>query len=107
VHHRCVRRGPRWRGIAVFTHFLDRLVREFDFRSFDFFEHGILLQLLLDEGFQFQRGRLQQRQRLLELRRKHHRLRQARGELQALNHLRGKVNQLAPKTRKIGMSLAS
>ena len=36
-----------------------------------FLQHGILLQLLLHHRLQFQRGRLQQRQRLLQLRSEH------------------------------------
>ena len=43
----------------------------------DFFEHGVLLQFRLDERLEFERRRLQQRQRLLELRRQHQRLRQS------------------------------
>jgi hypothetical protein len=42
-----------------------------------FFEDGILLEFLLDERLEFERGGLQQRQRLLELRRQHQRLRQS------------------------------
>ena len=41
-----------------------------------FLQNGILLQFLLDQRLQFERGRLQQRQRLLQLRRQHQRLRQ-------------------------------
>ena len=50
------------------------------------FQHGVLLQLLLHQRLKFQRGRLQQGQRLLELRRQHQRLRQSLRKLQALNH---------------------
>ena len=43
----------------------------------DFFEHGILLEFLLDQRLEFQRRCLKQRQRLLHLRCEHQRLRQA------------------------------
>ena len=46
------------------------------FRRGRFFQHRILLQLLFDQRFEFQRGRLQEGQRLLQLRRQHQRLRQ-------------------------------
>jgi hypothetical protein len=62
-------------GVTGFTRVSDRLFRQVDFRAFYFFEDGILLEFLFDERFQFQHGRLKQRQRLLELRRKHHGLR--------------------------------
>jgi hypothetical protein len=35
---------------------------QLNFRAFDFFEDGILLELLFDERLEFERGRLQQRQ---------------------------------------------
>ena len=43
---------------------------------YDLLQHRILLQFLFDQRLEFQRGRLQKRQRLLELRRQHQRLRQ-------------------------------
>ena len=58
-----------------------------------------MLKFLFDERLEFERRRLKQRQRLLELRRQHQRLRQARGELQTLNHLRGNLNQTCAKDK--------
>ena len=65
-------------GASVSLRVGGRLVGQLGFRRRDFFQHGILLQFLLDQRLQFQRRRLEQRQRLLELRRQHQRLRQAR-----------------------------
>ena len=59
---------------VISTSFADifkRAIRQFDFLLGDFFEHGILLQFLFDERLEFKRRRLQQRQRLLELRGEH------------------------------------
>ena len=42
-----------------------------EFTGGGFFEQRVLLHLLLDERLQFQRRRLEQRQRLLELRSQH------------------------------------
>ena len=77
-------------GVAVVADLFDRFFRQFHIRALDFFEDGILLEFLFDERLEFEHRCLQQRQRLLELRREHHGLRQARGELQALNHCAGR-----------------
>ena len=69
-------------GVGGFGHFIGiafRLVAQVDFLRRHFFQHRILLQFLFDERLEFEGRRLQQRQRLLELRREHQRLRQARG----------------------------
>ena len=63
--------GRRGR-VARFAHVFHRFVRQFQFRRRDFLEDRVLLKLLFDESFEFKGRRLQQRQRLLELRRKHH-----------------------------------
>ena len=71
----------RFGGTGRFGHFIGiafRLVAQVDFFRRHFFQHGILLQFLFDERLEFEGGCLQQRQRLLELRRQHQRLRQAR-----------------------------
>ena len=51
-----------------------------------FFEDGVLLQFLFDQGFQLERGRLQERQRLLELRRQHLLERHFLRKIKALSH---------------------
>ena len=68
-----------FRGFRGFGHFIGivlRFVVQIGFRLGHFLEHGILLQLLFDERLEFEGRRLEQRQRLLELRRQHQRLRQ-------------------------------
>jgi hypothetical protein len=50
------------------------------------FEHGVLLEFLLHEGLEFQDGRLEQREGLLELRGQHQLLRHALREMEALRH---------------------
>ncbi len=44
------------------------VVLQFGFRCGDFLEHGILLQFMLDHRLEFKRRRLEQCQRMLQLR---------------------------------------
>lgn len=54
-----------------------------------FLEDGVLLEFLLHQRLEFEHGCLQQRQRLLELRRQHHLLRHALGEMESLRYWLG------------------
>ena len=60
-----VGRAGGFLGLAVFLLLQRRL------RQRRFLQHGILLKFLLHHRLQFKRGRLQQRQRLLQLRGQH------------------------------------
>ena len=54
----------------------------------DFLQEGILLQLLLHERFELKGGCLEQRKRLLELRRQHLLQRHLLRQIQTLCHVR-------------------
>jgi hypothetical protein len=67
-----------------------------------------LLKFLLDERLEFERRRLQQGQRLLELRRQHQRLRQALLRVVSFAPLQFNFNAVCIKAQaKIGTTLAA
>ena len=53
------------RGVLLLRH---RFVVQFGFRLGNFLKDGILLEFLLDQRLEFKRRRLEQRQRVLQLR---------------------------------------